>query len=213
MTPGSKEAEEYLWNTSLTTLELTHNHGSETDDSFQINNGNVEPHRGFGHLAVMTPDVYAGNYYYYYHHHHHHHHPPHFVLCRLTSSFQLLSLIPISYVMMNITACADLEAAGVPFQKKPDEGRMKGLAFCLSPEGYWIEIIRRSEHAEARAAGLKVNNPYHARIDFTLVNPLLIQYIFHPNQSPTNSIIHILLFSRVPSLYQVFVSTNNVSNE
>ena len=97
--------------------------------------------------------------------------------------------------MMNITACVDLEAAGVPFQKKPDEGRMKGLAYCLSPEGYWIEIIRRSEHAEARAAGLKVNNPYHARIDFTLINPLFIQYIFHPNHSPTHSIIHILLFS------------------
>ena len=119
LTPGTKESEEYLWNTSLTTLELTHNHGSETDDTFQINNGNVEPYRGFGHLAVMTPDVYA--------------------------------------------ACADLEAAGVSFQKKPDEGRMKGLAFCLSPEGYWIEIIRRSEHAEARAAGLKVRDltPIH----------------------------------------------------
>lgn len=33
---------------------------------------------------------------------------------------------------------------GVKFQKKPDEGRMKGLAFALDPDGYWIEIISRS---------------------------------------------------------------------
>jgi len=31
------------------------------------------------------------------------------------------------------------------FKKKPDEGRMKGLAFALDPDGYWIEIIKRSE--------------------------------------------------------------------
>ena len=68
-------------------LELTHNHGSESNAEFSVNNGNVEPHRGFGHLAVMTPDVYA--------------------------------------------ACEELEKRGVKFQKRPDEGRMKGLAFVL----------------------------------------------------------------------------------
>lgn len=52
--PGTQEAEKYLWSTDATVLELTHNHGSETDDNFKVNNGNVEPHRGFGHLAVMT---------------------------------------------------------------------------------------------------------------------------------------------------------------
>jgi lactoylglutathione lyase len=52
-----------------------------------VNNGNVEPHRGFGHLAVMTPDVYA--------------------------------------------ACDELDKKGIKFQKKPDDGRMKGLAFVL----------------------------------------------------------------------------------
>lgn len=44
----------------------------------QVNNGNVEPYRGFGHIAVMTRDVYA--------------------------------------------ASAELEADGVKFQKRPDEG-------------------------------------------------------------------------------------------
>ena len=37
-----------------------------------------------------------------------------------------------------------LLANGVSFQKKPDEGRMKGLAFALDPDGYWIELVRRS---------------------------------------------------------------------
>jgi lactoylglutathione lyase len=40
-------------------------------------------------------------------------------------------------------ACEQLEAAGVSFKKKPDEGRMKGLAFAYDPDGYWIEIITR----------------------------------------------------------------------
>ena len=31
--------------------------------------------------------------------------------------------------------CDKLEAAGVAFQKKPDGGRMKGLAFALDPDG------------------------------------------------------------------------------
>lgn len=39
--------------------------------------------------------------------------------------------------------CEELEAAGVKFKKKPDEGRMKGLAFVYDPDGYWIEIIER----------------------------------------------------------------------
>merc|ERR1719387_287584 len=38
-----------------------------------------------------------------------------------------------------------LEHDGVKFQKKPDEGRMKGLAFALDPDGYWIEIVRREK--------------------------------------------------------------------
>ena len=44
-------------------------------------------------------------------------------------------------------ACAELEAAGVDFHKKPDEGRMKGLAFALDPDGYWLEIVKRGEPA------------------------------------------------------------------
>lgn len=39
-------------------LELTLNHGTETDESFKYHNGNSEP-RGFGHLCVSVPDVVA----------------------------------------------------------------------------------------------------------------------------------------------------------
>ena len=41
-------------------------------------------------------------------------------------------------------ASEELEANGVKFQKRPNEGRMKGIAFALDPDGYWIEIVRRS---------------------------------------------------------------------
>jgi lactoylglutathione lyase len=62
-TPGTKESEEFLWDLPIgvSTLELTHNYGSETDDTFSVNNGNVEPYRGFGHIAVMCPDVYSAS--------------------------------------------------------------------------------------------------------------------------------------------------------
>ncbi len=34
---------------------------------------------------------------------------------------------------------------GCSFQKKPDEGRMKGLAFVLDPDGYRVELVARSK--------------------------------------------------------------------
>lgn len=34
------------------------------------------------------------------------------------------------------------EKLGVPFVKKPDDGKMKGLAFIQDPDGYWIEVIQ-----------------------------------------------------------------------
>lgn len=40
------------------------------------------------------------------------------------------------------SACARLENLGVEFVKKPDDGKMKGLAFIKDPDGYWIEILQ-----------------------------------------------------------------------
>jgi lactoylglutathione lyase len=40
-------------------------------------------------------------------------------------------------------ACERFEKLGVEFAKKPDAGRMKGLAFIKDPDGYWIEIFDR----------------------------------------------------------------------
>ncbi len=34
------------------------------------------------------------------------------------------------------------EKLGIEFVKKPDDGKMKGLAFIKDPDGYWIEILQ-----------------------------------------------------------------------
>lgn len=39
-------------------LELTHNHGTESDDNFQHYNGNEEGRQGFGHVGFLVDDVY-----------------------------------------------------------------------------------------------------------------------------------------------------------
>lgn len=38
-------------------------------------------------------------------------------------------------------ACERFESLGVTFVKRPNDGRMKGLAFIKDPDGYWIEIF------------------------------------------------------------------------
>lgn len=43
--PGTNEAEHFLWTMDGVCLELTHNYGTENDENYKVNNGNVEPHR------------------------------------------------------------------------------------------------------------------------------------------------------------------------
>eukprot|EP01098_Paradermamoeba_levis_P010518 TRINITY_DN4419_c0_g1_i1.p1 TRINITY_DN4419_c0_g1~~TRINITY_DN4419_c0_g1_i1.p1 ORF type:complete len:172 (-),score=46.40 TRINITY_DN4419_c0_g1_i1:103-618(-) len=38
-------------------------------------------------------------------------------------------------------ACERFEKLGVEFVKKPNDGKMKGLAFIKDPDGYWIEVL------------------------------------------------------------------------
>ncbi|EPT25005.1 putative glyoxalase I [Toxoplasma gondii TgCatPRC2] len=103
---NGEESERYLWSMKGTCLELTHNHGTENDPSFHVNHGNVEPHRGFGHIAFNTENVQA--------------------------------------------ACEKLEQNGVKFQKRPEEGKMRNIAFVLDPDGYWIELVSRAPHSPLR---------------------------------------------------------------
>jgi lactoylglutathione lyase len=53
-------------------------------------------------------------------------------------------------------ACDRFERLGVAFVKRPDEGRMKGLAFIRDPDGYWIEILSASGLAGIICDGLGV---------------------------------------------------------
>jgi lactoylglutathione lyase len=40
-------------------IELTHNYGTEDDPNYKITNGNTEPHKGFGHIAISVDNIQA----------------------------------------------------------------------------------------------------------------------------------------------------------
>ncbi|PUU76658.1 lactoylglutathione lyase [Tuber borchii] len=51
--PGAESAGRQ-WTDREGILELTHNHGTENDENYKVNTGNVEPHRGFGHICISV---------------------------------------------------------------------------------------------------------------------------------------------------------------
>ncbi|XP_020248398.1 lactoylglutathione lyase [Asparagus officinalis] len=50
-------------------------------------------------------------------------------------------------------ACERFEQLGVEFVKKPDDGKMKGIAFIKDPDGYWIEIFDLKRIGELTTVG------------------------------------------------------------
>lgn len=45
------------WSDREGLLELTHNYGTEDDANYTTNNGNKDPHKGFGHIAITVDDL------------------------------------------------------------------------------------------------------------------------------------------------------------
>lgn len=45
-------------------------------------------------------------------------------------------------------ACERFESLDVPFQKRPQDGAMKGIAFIKDPDSYWIEIFDAKQVAK-----------------------------------------------------------------
>ncbi|KAI3428531.1 hypothetical protein D9Q98_007354 [Chlorella vulgaris] len=47
-----------------------------------------------------------------------------------------------------VAACERFEQLGVEFVKKPNDGKMKNIAFVKDPDGYWIEILNPNNSSE-----------------------------------------------------------------
>jgi len=111
----SLECEKYLNSMEGVALELTHNHGTEDDPEYKVCNGNTGRDAGEPGSPLYAEEPKARGFGH------------------------------IAFNCDDVYAATDtLLAAGVRFHKKPDEGRMKGLAFALDPDGYWIELVRRA---------------------------------------------------------------------
>merc|ERR1712072_284390 len=122
-------------------VELTHNYGTEDDANYQVNNGNADPHKGFGHIAVSVDNIQAA--------------------CKRLEdqgwSFQKNEKDfkyhngndePQGFGHICVTvddidaACKRFEDHKVSWKKRLTDGRMKNIAFVLDPDGYWIEVVQ-----------------------------------------------------------------------
>lgn len=120
--PNSDEAGLLAGSLSTTLLELTHNHGTESDPNFAgYHSGNTDP-RGFGHIGFLLGGDAS----------HDSFNPDGDKDVSDESKVQTLE-----------RACELMEQNGVQFSKRPHEGKMRGIAFVKDPDGYSIELIQR----------------------------------------------------------------------
>ena len=54
--PSSRSSQHH-WTDREGVLELTHNYGTESDPNFKVANGNQEPGKGFGHIAISVDNI------------------------------------------------------------------------------------------------------------------------------------------------------------
>ncbi|KAI9372449.1 glyoxalase I [Aspergillus egyptiacus] len=54
---GDRHQGDRHWTDRHAVLELTHNYGTESDPNYSVANGNTEPYRGFGHIAVSVDNI------------------------------------------------------------------------------------------------------------------------------------------------------------
>jgi lactoylglutathione lyase len=120
--PSARSSQQH-WTDRQGVLELTHNYGTENDPNFKVANGNEEPTKGFGHVAISVDNIQA--------------------------------------------ACQRLEDAGVPFQKKLTDGKMRSIAFIKDPDGYWVEIIPQKPLQETE--DVKQTDPQSYSLNHTMI--------------------------------------------
>lgn len=56
---ASSKSPNHHWTDREGVLELTHNYGTEDDPDFKVANGNEEPGKGFGHIAISVDNIQA----------------------------------------------------------------------------------------------------------------------------------------------------------
>lgn len=89
---------------------------------YKPHNGNTEP-KGFGKCSIQISYFSLIN--------------------KVTVSGHIGIMVPDVY-----KACERFQKLGVNFVKKPDDGKMKGIAFITDPDGYWIEIFNNETVSE-----------------------------------------------------------------